>query len=649
MGFDISNMKIFRSKLSVFGGLVLGLVVLYWPGLSGGFFFDDFANIIDSSEVQMQEVSLHALKMAWESGNSGPLGRPISMLSFALNYYFSGFSPFWFKLTNLAIHGINSFFVYVLLWQISRAVDCSQFFLRRHWICSLLAMLWAFHPLQITSILYVVQRMTSLSSMFILLALILHILGRQEWVGRKSIWALIFAWCCLFPLSLLCKETGVIFVGYVFAYELFIRPTLYHCYDRPGIVFLVTITVVAVILLVYLLFFSSWLLGGFAGRSFTLNERLLTESRIVWEYVGMILTPDLSKFALYHDDIALSTGLINPISTIFSLAGLGLLATIMVFLAKKLPLISFSIAWYLIGHSLESTIIPLELMHEHRNYLPSLGVIFIFLQLTHSKYCLSRNVEFFGLTASLGFLLYCAVLTYIRADMYGDDIRRTQIEAQYHESSVRSQYDAGGLLVNIYNMQRSASLVPLAMNHFKRANSIDPSFKMALVGMLQLQCLESKRVDDDTFGELVRRFSVGIVAVHERTTINGIANALNAGTLCLSRQQVDQIFSSILSNSFSRDSDKAKILNRYAMYLWLGQGDYPAALNSLMASFRYGDVDPVNRLNAIQLMRILGDTGGVLDMLEFFDGLTLSELDNDSLNDLKKNLIVDGILKSEAR
>jgi len=627
------------------GVLALGLVVLYWPGLNGGFFFDDFSNILDAPEMEMREFSLHALKTAWESGNSGPLGRPISMLSFALNYYFSGFSPFWFKLTNLVIHGINSFLVYILLWQISRVVDCSRIASRRHWICFLLTLFWSFHPLQITSVLYVVQRMTSLSSMFILIALILHILGRQDWSGRKSLLALILAWCCFFPLSLFCKETGILFVGYVFAYELIIRPRLYHRYDRNGLMFLIAVTAVGAVLLVYLLFFSSWLWAGFEGRPFTLGERLLTEARIVWGYVGMMLIPSLSKFALYHDDIELSTGLLSPISTVFSLAGLGILLAAASLLARKFTLISFAIGWYLIGHSLESTIIPLELMHEHRNYLPSLGIIFILMQLANSAFHCSRNVVFFGATAGIGFLLYCSALTGMRADMYGDDLRRTQIEAQYHESSVRSQYDAGGLLVNMYNLQRSASLVPLAMKHLQQANLIDPGFKMALVGMLQLQCLEGKTASDDTLNELVRRFSVGIVAVHERTTINGIANALNAGTLCLSRQQVDSIFSSILSNSSSRDSDKARILNRYAMYLWLGQHDYPAALDVLMASFRYGDVDPVNRLNAIQLMRILGDKEGILSMLSFFEGLRLSEVDNDNLNDLKKNLVEDGVLQ----
>jgi hypothetical protein len=40
---------------------------------------------------------------------------------------------------------------------------------------------------------------------------------------------------------------------------------------------------------------------------------------------------------------------------------------------KRFPIVAFAVLWFLVGHSLESTVFPLEIIHEHRNYLPALG------------------------------------------------------------------------------------------------------------------------------------------------------------------------------------------------------------------------------------------------------------------------------------
>lgn len=640
-------MKITCFPAFPFIGIGLLIALLYWSGLSGGFFFDDSSNILESDELQMKELSWGGFKAAWESGHAGPLGRPLSLISFALNHYFSGFDPFAFKLTNLVIHWINAFLVYNLICMIGRAVDRDSGCNKSRLSAILLALLWAAHPIQLTSVLYVVQRMTSLSSLFILVGLLLHIWARQtQGLKKRGYWALAAAWCLAFPLSLFSKETGVLFIGYIFAYELVIQRHFNARHDRPAIWFLGLVALTSVVLLSYLLFFSSWLWSGYLGRAFTLSERVLTEAGIVWEYIGLIFTPALPNLALYHDDIAISTGLLAPVSTLLSV--LGLMGLIILAFCQRLkrPLLALAITWFLIGHSLESTVIPLELMHEHRNYLPSLGLIFLFMHIMRSPLLKSRKRPVLVGAAGIALLAYYSVVTYLRADMYGDDIRRTQIEAQYRDRSVRSQYDAAALLVNMYHQNPSAALLPLANKHFEQANLVDPSFKMALIGMLQLDCLSGKESREEVFNELDRRLKVGVVAVHERSAMGGIANAQNAGTLCLSRKQVDSLFASILANPLAQDSDKVKILNRYAMYLWLGQKDYPAAMDALNKAFEHGDADPVNRLNAIQLSRVLGDKAGVIKDLGYLDGKKLDEVSRFRLLEIRNELIRDGVLEN---
>ena len=69
------------------------LVAIYWPGLQGGFFFDDGPSILFAQGVRLESLSRESIHQALVSGGAGPSGRPVAQLSFALNYYFSGFNP----------------------------------------------------------------------------------------------------------------------------------------------------------------------------------------------------------------------------------------------------------------------------------------------------------------------------------------------------------------------------------------------------------------------------------------------------------------------------------------------------------------------------------------------------------------------------
>jgi len=117
------------------------------------------------------------------------------------------------------------------------------------------------------------------------------------------------------------------------------------------------------------------LLKGYEDRMFTLKSRLLTESRIIIYYMSQIFYPMAFRLSLVHD-IKISTSLFKPWTTILaimaiiSMLGIGLSQTI------KRPIIAFSIFFFIINHIIESTIIPLELIFEHRNYLPSFFLFF---------------------------------------------------------------------------------------------------------------------------------------------------------------------------------------------------------------------------------------------------------------------------------
>lgn len=470
------------------GGLLLAV---YWVGLHGNFFFDDQPNILEVPALRISDFSSDSILGVLQSGKSGPLGRAIPQLSFAVNYYFGEFNPFGYKLVNLVIHFINGLLLVVLLRSLLRSLEPKVSIGDTLLVSIIVASVWIFHPLQMTSVLYVVQRMTSLSALFLISALVLHIRARE---GEGGWWQLLVAWCLLWPMSLLSKESGILFPCFVAAWELIVRRALKGRIDRfgTGLGWIVGVGLSAAI--VY--FFSpagQWLLSGYAQRPFSLAERLLTEGRVIWQYLGLTIFPQMETLGLHHDDLTISKGLFQPWATIFSLMGIVALAVVGLWTRKRVPLISFGIFWFLIGHSLESSFIPLEMMHEHRNYLPLIGPLLVLGWFLLRMVASGGQRKRWALGLALAFIGYLLLITSLRSHQFGDDIRRTQIETQHHRGSARAQYDAGRALAALPDAGQAGSIIhSIAKAHFERSIEVDPNFKLGFLGLITLECMATK-------------------------------------------------------------------------------------------------------------------------------------------------------------
>ena len=297
------------------------------------------------------------------------------------------------------------------------------------------------------------------------------------------------------------------FPGFVAAYELIIRRSEQVKLELRGERFLSLSLLVLVGIIPYLVSpFGQWILSGYEIRSFSLVERLLTESRVIWAYLGWMVFPRLESFALFHDDIVVSTSLIDPWPTLPALIGLIGLAFWVAFNSRRFPLAAFGIAWFLIGHSLESTFIPLELVHEHRNYLPLLGILLIpvaWLDSLAAKPGASRTL---ALTLVAVALAYPAFITAMRSDMYANEMIRTQVEAQFHPDSARTNYEAGRTLASLADHGSNVIATVLSKKHFDMATSLDPDYKMALLGRVILACGVSQAADQEALTELRQSF-----------------------------------------------------------------------------------------------------------------------------------------------
>lgn len=581
---------------------------VYWPSLHGGFFFDDIPNILLAEGLRLETLSLESIRQVFASGHSGPSGRPLAQLSFALNYYFNGFDPFAFKATNLAIHVANALLAFFLAFRLLASTKPQP--QQRHALIAacLLASLWLLHPIQFLPVVHVVQRMTSLSAFFLLAAMLLHVLGRERG-GRIGAGAMLLAWVVLWPLSFFSKETGALFPLFVLSWELILRRSTCGGLDgfaRP--LAAVTGIGMAVSLAYGLSPAGQWLWSGHDSRTFSVAERLLTEGRVLLFYLGLILFPRLEALGLYHDDITISTGLFTPWTTLPAWAVLAGLAYLAWRLRSSAPIIAFGIVWFLTGHVLESTVLPLEIAHEHRNYLPLFGILLAGTGL------LMRSLESAGPSKTLGValtafaLVYFSFITVLRANQFGNDVRRTQLEAQHHEDSARAQYEAGLILASLAEAASVDSpAYAFARAHYERAGGLAADFKLPWLGLIGLNCTAREPVPREWIEELGRRLRETPFAPGDRNVLYGLKETAIAGSLCLSRPDVDSLFAAALANPGVSTHVQEILHSWHTDYLWLHEHDLAAARVALTQSLALNPSNPSNRLKLAQLTLIAGE------------------------------------------
>jgi hypothetical protein len=490
-------------------------------------------------------------------------------------------------------------------------------------------------------VLYVVQRMTSLSAFFLLAALLLHVMARRSAGGRRltALW-LIVAWGACWPLSILSKETGILLPGFVAAYELVIRRSEHGGLDSLGRALLVLSLLAVIGIGPYLASpCGQWIVSGYEIRSFSLLERVLTESRVIWAYLGWIALPTLESFALFHDDFVVSRSLIDPWTTLPAVIGVLGLSFWAVFASRRFPLAAFGVAWFLIGHSLESTFIPLELVHEHRNYLPLFGILLLpvaWLDDLAVRPGVPRTV---AVSLVGGTLAYLGFVTAMRADMYGDRLVRTQIEAQFHPDSARANYEAGRSLASlVYSGRGNMIATVLSKKHFEMATELDPDYKMGLLGRVILACDVSQEVDREALDELQRRFRERLILQEDTNILSVIVEMAGTKRLCLDRSEIDGLFAAFFANPMVASGMKMVMYSRHADYLWLNERDLQAARGALQKALQIAPQNASLRLKWAQLDYIGGDKAGAKRLLLDLRGESFSPEERETLDNLLNSL-----------
>jgi len=378
------------------------------------------------------------------------------MLTFLLNDTAWPSDARSFKYTNLMLHLLNAMLLYTLAY---RLLLCIKYSPDQSLSLALLTSgIWLLHPLNVSTVLYPVQRMAILATLFVLVGLVGYVYARLKLQSQPRT-AYLFMSLSLGMGSLLAvfsKENGALLplLAWVIEFTILSRNNNSVPNKYWQAVFFWSPAALLLGYFLYLLLFGN-LVSAYVSRDFTLIERLLTEPRILFDYLYYWFIPQSNSPGLLTQDFPVSKDLFNPLTTIVAIAGLLVIIMLAFRLRKFHPLITLASLFYFTGHLLESTLLPLELYFEHRNYLPA---IFLALPLATTISVLPIQHKYRVLLAII--LLLAPTLATIKRASYWENLEALAYHwAEAHPSSQRAQRHAALVAANHNKPDLSLSIM----------------------------------------------------------------------------------------------------------------------------------------------------------------------------------------------
>lgn len=498
-----SRTSTFKAGLYFIGSAIFALYC-YSLGWSGGWHFDDMANLGNLLAVFGNGyLDTDAAEDFVFSGHAGPLGRPLALASFLIDGSTWPVSPRSLLYTNSLLHLLNAFllcgFFISLLRQHDKHIPAPQ------WVAVVACSLWLIQPILVSSSLMTVQRMTLLSSTFMLMGAWLFVLGHKRLeTNPLAGWLLVLSGVSGGTLlGVFSKEQAGLLPLLLWLISSLILPKPRLSANQQKFWFsfkLFCFYLPAAFISFYLLRIVINADAAYSYRNYSLEERLWTQSVILWDYLRLVLVPQASAFGPFHDDYPILKAGIS--TAIASLSWLGLL--LFFWLIRKTtswPL--FALLWYFICHLVESTVVPLELYFEHRNYLAISGPILVCVLLLKHW---SLNSKLKQRIASSTLFAYCALVAFSLWQttlMFGQPLLAANIWHQQHPLSARASQHYSSELIN-------HGLIKQALDNLDNAQPVYPLNAQISLQRFQLACFLGEPVDslDTRYKELLRTVNV---------------------------------------------------------------------------------------------------------------------------------------------
>lgn len=463
---SIHHLLLFSFRTLLFCSTIFLVFMIYSSSLKGPFLLDDGRNIEKNSNIRMTRLTWNNLNQIAHSGLLP--NRPLAYISFALNYYLHRYNVVGYRLINILIHLVSGILLYLVVKNTMVLPVVTSRYGHFMWIPYVAACVWLIHPLHSQSVTYIVQRMTSMAAMFYMLSMWLYIKARQS--DRTIFQMVLFAGCGISGiLALGTKETSATLPVFIFLYEWFFFQDLSPGWLKRRIILIVGVGVLfcSVVFLYTDGQPLAKIMATYKTRDFTLLQRVLSESRVVILYLGLIFYPHPDLLNLDYD-FPLSYSIIDPPTTLLAFAIIIGMLTLAFWLAPKDRLVSYCLFWFLGNLVIESTVVGLELVFEHRTYLPSMLIVVMTILLVN-RYLRPNLLK---VVAVISLIMVLSVWTYERNSVWNSDVTLWQDVVKKSPQKARPHNNLGNAL-------RRQGKLSEAIYHFKEALRIDPNYAKA--------------------------------------------------------------------------------------------------------------------------------------------------------------------------
>jgi len=443
--------------------------VLYGPAVKGQFVFDDKPNILENSAIRLKDFSFAGLKKAVLGGRLST--RPVANITFALNYLGHEYNVYGYHIFNIMVHAINGFLLF-FLFRLTLKLNKSTRDLASTALPFAAALIWFVHPMQSQSVAYVVQRMNSMAAMFYILALLCYAWGRLA--GTQKSKYFLFAGCIVSGLLAIgSKEISATLPAFIFLFEWYFFQDLDYRWIKKKMVYIFGVFIISMVI-AYLYVGDNpadRILAGYKIRDFTLEQRLLTQFLVVFFYLSQLVFPIPSRLSLEHD-FPLSYSFFNPPTTIVFIGALLLILAIAIIFARKYRLASFAILWFFGNLFIESSFVPLEIIFEHRVYLPSMFLILTATILTAKLIKMPQ----FRIASSCLVIVILSAWTFERSTVWGDD-------ELLMRDCVAKAPNKSRMYANLGHVLTRKGKYEEAFANYYTALKIDPNDEIAYLGL----------------------------------------------------------------------------------------------------------------------------------------------------------------------
>jgi hypothetical protein len=553
--------------LAVVALLAAGWFV-YRPALTGTFLLDDLPTLGDLRSVDDMNSAVQFVL----SGFAGPMGRPIALASFLPQASAIGLNAEPFIRVNILIHLLNGLLVFAFARKLGSIATGDQ---RNVPAIALgVTAIWLFMPLLASSSLLIVQRMTTLSATFVLAGLNAYLIARGRLETRPNATLLFMSLALVLAtvLATLTKENGALLPVFVLVLEATIlSPPQSLSKLRWSVWRGLFLAVPTLSIIVYLLLKIPYSGDIVAIREFTASERLFSEARILWEYLFNAFFAVGGRLGPFHESRPVN-GLLTEPWTVVAVAAWVLILATAIRVRRQYPAAAFAVLWFLAGHLLESTTIPLELYFEHRNYLPIIGPVFVlclFLFQIEGRYRLVWRVA-----VALYAVLNAAILFGI-ASMWGKPLLAATYWYEQDSDSVRAA-------TTLASQQLSMMGPDTAVTTLREFTGRHPEHAYVRIPELNLACVVRP---DDNHAALVD---------YLKSALTSVAHMPRTG------EMLDQLLSTVVASRCDSVSPETV-------------ADLAAAV---MRNPRYSQDTRYNQFHAMLMARIARESGHVDQTLE---------------------------------